>query len=76
MRNHNHFSTCLLKKKKKSNASNRKKKKNNEDNDTNKIFSRSMFDSSPTHHNTIKSADILQNEMSSDLPTFGIYITN
>ncbi|KAF0708192.1 Uncharacterized protein FWK35_00031066, partial [Aphis craccivora] len=55
---------------KKKNASNLKKKKNNEDNDTNKIFSQSMFDSFPTLHNTIKSADILQNEMSSDLPTF------
>jgi len=57
-------------------ASNLKKKKNNEDNDNSKIFTQSMFNSFPTIHNTIKCADILQNEMSCDLPISGIYIIN
>ena len=56
-------------------ASKLKKKKNYEDNDDDKIFTQSMFNSFPTLHNTIKSADILQNGMSSDLSTSGIYIT-
>ena len=59
----------------KTHASNLKKKKNNEDND-NKIFTQSMFNSFPTLHNTIERADILQNGISSDLQTSGIYITN